>query len=101
MSQVTCRLPGCVYALQGLWFDSCFRAAPHVHADRAWLSPGKFQTWKLEAHCELKVALGKKKKSCLSSKQRLLACYQSRERPLDIFNLSVQTTDEDSEACKV
>lgn len=99
MSQVTCRLPGCVYALQGLWFDLCFRAVPHVHADRAWLSPGKFQTWKLEAHCELKVALGKKKKKVVYRLNRDSWPVIRAGRDLWISLIfPVQTTDEDSEA---
>lgn len=80
----TCQL--CVRASEAMvWL--MLEGCAHVHADVAWLSFVKFQTCEFEAHCELKIAL-KKKETCSSSKQWLLACYQSRKRPLDIFNLS-------------
>lgn len=61
MSQVSCKPASCLYLFQSLWFDSCFRAVLQVPADRVWLPSVKFQTWELEAHCERKVALKKKK----------------------------------------
>lgn len=80
MSQVSCQLPSCLY-ISRLWFDPCFRAVLQVHAD--WgLSVAPF--------CEIPgvgtrgplwttSSLKKKKKVCLSFKQKLHLLSEQEE----------------------
>lgn len=69
----------------------------HVPADVAWLSLVKFQTCEFEAHCELKIALKKKKCVYHLNSDSWPIIRAGRDLWVSLIFL-VQTTDEDSEA---